>query len=167
MQRRTFFKASIALSVGLIAWRQGVLVPAKEQSQKISEFTFLEKRDIILMTALLPSLLPFKQWPIEEIAKMSQDLDRTLSFMTRSTQEEIRQLFDLFHLKPFLWWHGVSRLERANPVDISKLLERMANSRLSDFRAASAALNELLCGVYYASPSTDLELSYAPPLDLI
>ncbi len=155
------------MSVGLIAWRQGVLVPASQQSQKISEFSFLEKRDVVLITALLPALLPFKKWPLEDTALMCQDLDRTISFMTKSTKSEIRQLFDLFHLKPFLWWHGARSLDQISAVDMSKLITSMTSSRLSDFKMAAAALNEIICGVYYANPQTDRELSYAPPLELV
>lgn len=167
LQRRTFFKSTIALSVGLIVWRQGVLVPAKKITQKINEFSRLEKPDVVLVSKLLPAMLPFKQWDVANISLYCHDLDQTISLMPAHTQNEIRQLFDLFHLRPFLWLFGFSSLQAMSDSDLLLLLEKMSNSRLSDFKMAAAAIGEIVCGVYYSSPLTDAELSYAPPSELL
>lgn len=167
MLRRTFFKSSIALSVGLIAWRQGVLVPAEKIKQKLSEFGFLKKRDIALLKTALPAVLPFKKWQVEELSLFAAGLNQTIELMQPNVQNEVRQLFDLFHIKPFLWWMGITSIETASPASFMQMLAKMKKSRVPDLRAASMAFNELVCAVYYASPNTDTELGYHAPTELL
>ncbi len=151
----------------LITWRQGVLVPAAKIAGRIKEFHFLEKPDILLLQKMLPTLLPIQDWSVEEVARFSSRLDETIYLTTKPVTAEVRQLFDLFHVKPFLWMNGIYSLEKANNAQLESLIFSMKNSRLKDLKAAGNGFCELLSGVYYADPKTYKDLDYAPPLELL
>lgn len=165
--RRTFFKSSAALAVTLLAWRQGVLVPARETQHKISEFHFLTKPDIELLRLLLPTLLPFKEWDVAAISEFAPQLDATVTLMEPSVASDVRTLFDLFQLTPVRLWFGLPAIQVATPAQMEQALNKMQTSRLPDLRAAAMAFNEIICGVYYSNPATDAEIAYTPPLDLL
>lgn len=167
MQRRTFFKSSLTLAALLITWRQGVLVPAAKIAGRIKEFHFLEKPDILLLQKMLPIILPFYKWNVEELASFSSRLDQTIYLTTKPVKSEVRQLFDLFHIKPFLWMNGIYSLEKANKEQLESLISSMKHSRLKDLKAAGNGFCELMSSVYYADPKTYKDLSYEAPLELL
>lgn len=167
MQRRTFFKSSLTLAALLVAWRQGVLVHSEKVRSQIPEFNLITKTDIVLLNQFLPVVLPFENWTIEKVSTYSSRFDVTVSFMVPCVQKEIRQLFDLLNLKPFLWLNGLSSLESSSIASRSKFLISLKNSRISDFRAAGHGFCELLSAVYYSDPSSFMALDYHPPLDLL
>jgi len=167
LKRRTFFKSSAALAVMLIAWRQGVVVPARKITNRLSEFLFLERSDIPLVYALAESLLPFKEWTTQSLTRLCTDLDHTVSLMEPSVQKEIRQLFDLLNLPVMRLWLC---LPIKGAIDASKMqvvLTKMDRSFLKDLNAASLALSELIPSVYYASLESEIEIGYAPPVEIL
>lgn len=167
MQRRTFFKSSLTLAALLITWRRGVLVPAAKIAGRIKEFHFLEKPDILLLQKMVPIILPFNKWSVEEVASFSSRLDQTIYLTTKPIKSEVRQLFDLFHIKPFLWMNGIYHLEKANKEQLESLISSMKHSRLKDLKAAGNGFCELMSSVYYADPNTYKDLSYEAPLGLL
>tara|TARA_R110002049_G_scaffold279128_3_gene458033 strand:- start:53 stop:556 length:504 start_codon:yes stop_codon:yes gene_type:complete len=167
LQRRTFFKASFTLAAVLIAWRQGVLVPAEKIRSKIAEFEFLNRKDIQLLQYFLPVVLPFQKWTVEEVSSFSSRLDMTISLMTPKVQGDIRQLFDLFDLKPVVWFYGLASIESASVQKRSQLLSSLKKSRLKDFRAAANGFCELLSAVHYSNPDSYKDLGYEAPLELL
>ena len=116
---------------------------------------------------MLPIILPFNKWSVEEVASFSSRLDETIHLTTKPVRGEIRQLFDLFHVKPFLWMNGIYHLETANKEQLESLIFSMKKSRLKDLKAAGNGFCELLGSVYYADPKTYKDLSYEAPLELL
>lgn len=165
--RRTFFKSSVALAAALIAWRQGVLVPAQNQAKKIEVFHFLNREDVELLSVVLPCLLPFRNWDVATLAHFCARFDGTISHMEVEVQKEIRQLFDIFYIAPMRWWLKLPAIKKITPAQMEQALEKLQSSRLPDFRAIALGLNELVCGVYYSDPAVESELDYAPPTELL
>lgn len=153
------------MAVTLIAWRQGVVVPARKITNKIPEFRFLTKPDVELLRVLLPTLLPFREWNVDMIADFSSRLDMTVSMMEPSVSTEIRQLFDLFQIRLVRAWLDLPNLNEATKEQMHAAIIKMQNSRLADLRAAALGLNELVCGIYYSNPLSDHEIGYATPQD--
>ncbi len=167
MQRRTFFKASFTLAAVLIAWRQGVLIPAEKIRDKLPEFVFINKKDILILKQFLPVVLPFHAWSIEDVSSFASRLDGTINLMTPKVRDDIRQLFDLFSIKPVLWFYGVSSLESASILKRSQFLSSLKSSKLKDIRAAGNGFCELLSAVYYSNPDSYKDLGYEAPVELL
>lgn len=150
-----------------MVWRQGVLVPARKQQQKISDFSFLEQRDISFLRICVPALLSFRKWELESFSSYLTRLDGTVTLMEPFVRNELRQLFDLFHFVPIKWWLGLGEWERVSEETLLHALTKLQNSRVSDLRAASLGLNELINSIYYSDPNNYHELNYAAPVELL
>lgn len=131
-------------------------------------YRFLNKEDVALVVALLPVVVG-DTWPSQTGARRQAELDtlpRVDLFVSRMgdfNRQEVRQLFDLLHIRltrgltTGLW----SSWESQSEQDIEAFFSSWQHSSLDLFRSAHNALADILGFAWYSNPMVSKPLGFS------
>jgi len=180
--RRGFLRAGV-IGSALLASMSGVSVltgcsskpePSSLSASGGTAYLFLNKEDIVMVAALIPVIVG-DSWPQSESAQTDaigmtlERVDRYLSRMGAFNMKEIRQLFDLLHLRlarglaAGIW----SDWERATHSELDDFMASWRHSSISLFNNAHNALADIIGMAWYSNPVMAKEIGYNGPPDYV
>jgi len=180
--RRSFLRAGV-IGSALLASVSGVSVltgcSSKPEPFALSmsdgtTYLFLNKEDIAMVAALIPVIVG-DSWPQSESAQADargatlERIDRYLSRMGAFNMKEIRQLFDLLHLRlarglaTGIWsdWEGATHRE------LDDFIASWRHSSISLFNNAHNALADIIGMAWYTNPDMAKDIGYNGPPDYV
>ena len=171
--RRQFLKAGIAGGALLVAVRAAYgPLSADPLSPEDAGFTYAvlsaNARTVLASVApvMLAGALPVDTAELERaVVEVIRGVDRAVSGLPPSVQEEVAQLFALLGFpltRRLLAGVGGPWLE-ASPDVVQRFLERWRASRFALLRSAYAALHELIMAAWYGNPAAWPAIGYPGP----
>jgi hypothetical protein len=168
MQRRTFLKVG---AVGVITLAGAGFIASRSGDRTLPDgFRWIDRENLKLLTALLPVILD-KALPTDPAARAValndsiETWDRTISGMTPSVQNEIKDLFGLL-TNPLTRGPATGvwgSWEKTSPQEVEAFLNRWRYSKVGLLRAGYQAINQLTLAGWYGNPLAWGQLGYIPP----
>ncbi|WP_227369493.1 hypothetical protein [Halomonas sp. M20] len=168
LSRRELLKLGFGASLTLTTVGVTASLAGCSSAQPAAGFMVLRDSDLVLLTALLPTVIgPHPALQREENAAEAtlRQLDRSLAAMSSAIQKDVQELLDLLNLPltrvPLTGVWGA--WEKASPAQIDAFLVRWRDSRFDLLRQGYKALNQLLSMAWYALPMAWAETGYPGP----
>lgn len=177
LTRRQFLKAGIAGGALLIAVRAayGPLSPGTLAPDDAGfTYSVLDPKERTVLAGVVPIMLAaaLPADPAEReraVVEVVRGVDRAVSGLPPSVQEEVAQLFALLGFPPtrrLLAGVGSPWLE-ASPDAIQRFLERWRASPFALLRSAYSALHELIMAAWYGNPVAWPRIGYPGPPTIV
>jgi hypothetical protein len=163
--RRQFIRWSMAsvsaLTVGAVSlqWLQQEDWALLESSSS-QAWTFLTEEDRLLLTCIAPAMLGstyLSHWQRHHsLSELLLAIDQAIVHLSLSTQQELRQLFDLL-------WNRLGKLllagiwaswSEASPRVVTAFLNHWRNSWLASLNQGYLGLQQLFMAALYADPQS-------------
>lgn len=171
INRRSFIKAS-AVGVTAIAGTaqlQGCATTRLELP-KNSRFQYLREKDIAILTALTPAILPAefsgtKEANQKKLNHFLPQIDDFIVHTSNFTQFAIHDLFDKLYFAPtrILLTGMWTSWEKATPEQIDEFLIGWRDSYFNLFRGGYGQLTQLVSVVWYSQPENWPATHYPGP----
>lgn len=172
LNRRRFIKAS-TVGVGTITGALGTTgctTTSQLEAPADSRFKFLRSKDVVILTALSPAILPaeFSGNRAESQAKLDQflpQLDKFFLHSSNHTQVAVADLFDQLYFAPtrILLTGMWTSWENATPQQIDSFLLSWRDSSFNLFRGGYGQLTQMVTTVWYAQPQNWPATHYPGP----
>ncbi len=170
MKRRTLLKTSLGLTVlslgGVGAYQAYRQSFDKTQTSPDASLKFLQQQDVILLQAITPIFLA-EQLEHTKVSLQSvmSNLDAAIIRLPLSTQDELRELFDLLsNMLGRLVVAGVwLNWRHASADSLQQFLVDWRNSQLELLQVAYKGLHKLIIGSYYSESASWVALGYPGP----
>ncbi len=135
------------------------------------EYQHLSLDDRLVLFAIIPGVLGEALEKVNDSSftiKVIQQLDLALGFISDSSYEELRQLFDLLgNQLGRAYLAGVwESWNQADARAIVKFLEDWKTSYLTLLRSGYLGLHQLIMGTFYAQPESWKAINYQGPIEL-
>jgi len=172
MKRRSLLKYSLiaggAAASGALVYSQ---IPYDEIDQEITQldFEFFDQQDQIVLTAIIPIMLVGTNQSPKQIAQVIVNMDQAILFLSKQTQKELRELFDLLANKlgrvvlVGIW----SSWRTANAEQLIEFLNDWRDSYIDLIQIGYQGLKQLVVGNYYADAESWSQIGYPGPPKLI
>ncbi|MRX27637.1 hypothetical protein [Kangiella sp. HZ709] len=170
--RRQILKGAAVTSLvtvtGVSIWQMSL-----SESQELIEgdsydYQFLTLNDRYVLFAIIPAMLGQALKKLEEkdfALHLMQQIDKAIDFVTQSSQDELRQLFDLLgNQLGRAYFAGVwSSWSSANVIAVTEFLNDWRTSFMSLLRSGYMGLHQIVMGAFYAQPQSWKAIGYPGP----
>ncbi len=171
VNRRGFLKISAA-GAGTLTAGAGITACTTTQVKRsaTSEFKYLREKDIIILKAITPAVIPaeFTGTDAENQAKLDRFMPQVDTFLVHSsnfTQVAMEDLFDQLYFAPTkilltgLW----TRWENATPEQVNEFLIDWRDSSFNLLRGGYSQLTQLVTVIWYSQPENWPATHYPGP----
>lgn len=163
---------SLAIASGVSVWQLSLTesVEAVEVDQYPYRFLTLDER--LLLWAIIPAYLYPALDKDDDASRflILRNIDGAISGLPQSTQDELRQLFDLlsFQLSKALVAGIWTRWNQADIQTLQAFLSSWRESYVALLRAGYLGLHQIIVGSYYGEPMSWQDIGYPgpPPMNL-
>lgn len=172
LNRRDFLKAG-AVGAGTLGGATGIsgcTTTGQVQKTRHEGFQYLRDKDIVILKALTPAVIPaeFSGTPEQNQAKLDRFMLQVDSFLVHSsnfTQVAMEDLFDKLSFAPAkILLTGVwTRWEEATPEQINEFLIGWRDSSFNLLRGGYSQLTQLVTVIWYSQPENWPATGYAGP----
>lgn len=171
LNRRNFLKVG-AVGAGTLTGAVNLqgCTTTRLSKPKDSRFAYLREKDIEILTAITPAVLPseFSGTPEENQARFERfmpQVDRFLDHSSQFTQVAMADLFDKLYFAPTRilltgMWRG---WDQAGPEQVDEFLISWRDSSFNLFRAGYAQLTQLITVIWYSQPENWPDTHYPGP----
>ena len=165
---KTAAATSLVAVSGVSIWQLSLQDTQQTVEQDDYDYEFFTLDDRLVLFAITPVILGSALKPDERessIIFLIQQLDKAISFTSRISQEELRQLFDILANqlgRAFL--AGVwQSWNRAKPKEIQQFLKEWRDSFLTILRSGYLGLHQMVMGTFYSLPESWQTIGYPGP----
>ncbi len=170
--RRQILKGAAATSLvavtGVSIWQLSLSESQQLIEDDAYDYQFLTLDDRYVLFAIIPAMLGQALEKLEEkdfAMRLMQQIDQAIDFVTQSSQDELRQLFDLLaNQLSRAYLAGVwSSWSRANVAAVSEFLNDWRTSFMNLLRSGYLGLHQIVMGAFYAQPQSWKAIDYPGP----
>lgn len=170
LSRRSFIKTGTLGGMLLATGSATALLTGCAKTAPATGYRFLRAHDIVLLTAIAPSVLvgslPEGDTQPAAVSALLTSLDELLASSSLATNDQIYQLFDLLSLPPArMALAGVwSDWPKASRADIDAFLLRWHDSSIGVLRAGYLGLSKILASSWFLLPQSWPATGYVAPI---
>lgn len=170
--RRQLLKAALVSSLtalsGVSLWQLNLSETQQLVEQDDYDYQLLTLDDRLLLFAIIPVILDgaLKNLDAEKTTlNLIQKIDQALDFISESSYDELRQLFDLLsHQLGRAYLAGVwSSWNQAKSIAIAEFLQEWRSSYWALLRSGYLGLHQLIMGTFYSQPESWPAIGYSGP----
>ncbi|MGX5172773.1 hypothetical protein ACUR5C_01940 [Aliikangiella sp. IMCC44653] len=164
--RRTVLKGVLASSLVLLGGASAVQYWQNTQLNYMDakSYRFLQEEDCLLLSVLTP-IFAARAFSEQELTQVLTNIDQSILRLPKSTQHELRQLFDLLfsHLGKVLLLGIWANWQQASVTQIDRAFTQLKDSSLTLLQSAYNGLHQLIMGAVYAEQSSWRAINYPGP----
>lgn len=162
---------SFIAASGISIWQLSLKDSHKLVEADQYDYQYLSLDDRLVLFAVIPGMLGEALERLNDssfILKVIQQLDQALGFISESSYQELRQLFDLLgNQLGRAYLAGVwESWNQADSKAIINFLDDWKSNYLSLLRSGYLGLHQLIMGTFYAQPESWEGINYQGPIKL-